>query len=70
MELAQCKACTPEFSSHTNGLKVSRKLTKKTKPFQFLETFFCLWVKCLINHSTFSIIYLSILSTLVVQQTR
>jgi hypothetical protein len=46
------------------------KINKEKKPFQFLETVFFISVKCLINHSTFSIIYLSILSTLVVQQTR
>jgi hypothetical protein len=59
---------TPEFSSHTKELKV--ELIEKTKTVSISsKRFFVYNVKCLINHSTFSIIYLSILSTLVVQQT-
>jgi hypothetical protein len=65
MESAQCNMYTPEFSSHTKGLEISRK----QKTVSILKRFFFYNVKCLINHSTFSIIYLSILSTLVVQQT-
>jgi hypothetical protein len=38
------KHVCPEFSSHTNGLKVKSQIKQKTKPFQFLETVF-LWLK-------------------------
>jgi hypothetical protein len=62
MESGQCGACILDHPK----LKVE---IKQKNRFNFSKRFFFISVKCLINHSTFSIIYLSILSTLVVQQT-
>jgi hypothetical protein len=66
--ISTMQACMPEFSSHTKGIKVQVSINENKNRFNLKRFLKC--KICLINHSTFSIICLSILSTLVGQQTR